>query len=338
LFTTLRIEPTSKVEVEYCGCRILRITRIENDAILHPPFSTLYYEVDAFSQEGNLHDEIQITKIRIWFEEDDLSFQGSEESVLEDFCEYILHRDPDIPVCITNNLQGSNIIQDLFRRIKRLGFNIRPQRKLNDSKILNNRDFLIKGRLWISNKSFREKFDLAGLIEKARFAFLPLALAVQYSMNRLIESRICYELLQRDFVIQDKVYHHDKYHRYEHIGSIEDTIDRDKAGMIFSPQIGLHKNVVVLDYENEYPNLIMKHNLSYETVKLLEGKVVRNLSKESALLPTLIEGVLQRRNFFKNLSRQFGTGTLEWLWCQQRIENIKEYSCESIWYYWFLLE
>jgi DNA polymerase elongation subunit (family B) len=37
-------------------------------------------------------------------------------------------------------------------------------------------------------------------------------------------------------------------------------------GMIFSPSIGLHENVVVLDYENEYANLIIKNNLSSETI------------------------------------------------------------------------
>jgi DNA polymerase elongation subunit (family B) len=139
-------------------------------------------------------------------------------------------------------------------------------------------------------------------------------------MNRLIDSRVCYELLQRDFVIP----HRNNYHRYEHIRSIEDIIDRDKGGMIFSPQIGLHENVVVLDYENEYPNLIMKHNLSYETVNLSkEGKVVQDPSKESALLPTIIESVLKKRNFFKDLREEFVTNTPEWLWCQQRIDTLK---------------
>ena len=32
---------------------------------------------------------------------------------------------------------------------------------------------------------------------------------------------------------------------------------KDKGGMIFSPQVGLHENVVVLDYDNEYANLIL---------------------------------------------------------------------------------
>ena len=36
-------------------------------------------------------------------------------------------------------------------------------------------------------------------------------------------------------------------------------------------QIGLHENVVALDYDSEYANLIVNHNLSYETVTLEEG-------------------------------------------------------------------
>ena len=38
--------------------------------------------------------------------------------------------------------------------------------------------------------------------------------------------------------------------------------------MIISPQIGLHENVLALDYDSEYANLIVNHNLSYETVGL----------------------------------------------------------------------
>ena len=36
--------------------------------------------------------------------------------------------------------------------------------------------------------------------------------------------------------------------------------------MIISPQIGLHENVLALDYDSEYANLIVNHNVSYETV------------------------------------------------------------------------
>ena len=34
--------------------------------------------------------------------------------------------------------------------------------------------------------------------------------------------------------------------------------------MIISPEIGLHENVAVLDFNDEYANIIMRHNISYE--------------------------------------------------------------------------
>ena len=40
----------------------------------------------------------------------------------------------------------------------------------------------------------------------------------------------------------------------------------DKAGMIVSPEIGLHENVAVLDFNDEYANLVLRHNISYETL------------------------------------------------------------------------
>ena len=45
----------------------------------------------------------------------------------------------------------------------------------------------------------------------------------------------------------------------------------DKGGMIISPQIGLHEDVLALDYDSEYANLIVNHNLSYETVGVGRG-------------------------------------------------------------------
>jgi DNA polymerase elongation subunit (family B) len=81
------------------------------------------------------------------------------------------------------------------------------------------------------------------------------------------------------------------------------------------------ENVVVLDYENEYPNLIIKHNLSYKSVTLSEeGKVEQNHNIKSALLPTMIENIIERRNFLKNLRGEFVTNTPEWSSCQQRID------------------
>jgi DNA polymerase, archaea type len=65
---------------------------------------------------------------------------------------------------------------------------------------------------------------------------------------------------------------------HEHIKTVEELVSRDKGSMIISPQIGLHENIVVLDYDSEYANLIVNHNLSYETVTS-DGKVDKQRKK-----------------------------------------------------------
>lgn len=88
----------------------------------------------------------------------------------------------------------------------------------------------IKGRLSISSRtpnrysSVLDKFGFAGLIELCRFGFLTLDLAPKYGMNRLIDSRNCYELIQRDFVIP----RNNKTSNHEHIRTIEELVSSDR--------------------------------------------------------------------------------------------------------------
>src|SRR5207253_2774656 len=160
---------------------------------------------------------------------------------------------------------------------------------------------------------------LAGLIERARFGYLPISFAARYGKNRLVYGRNCYELIQRGFVISRS------FNNQERIRTLDEIIAKDKGGMIFSPQIGLHENVVVLDYENEYANLILKNNLSYETITSAEnGTIMTNSKDKPGLLPTVLERVLRGRIFFKNLQKTLAINTDEWLWCEQRIVALKD--------------
>ena len=69
--------------------------------------------------------------------------------------------------------------------------------------------------------------------------------------------------------------------------------------MIISPQIGLHENVVSLDYDSEYANLIVNHNLSYETINLKQekGVVVTQQSNDN------------KKGFITNSSREISQKT-----------------------------
>jgi DNA polymerase elongation subunit (family B) len=91
--------------------------------------------------------------------------------------------------------------------------------------------------------------------------------------------------------------------------------------MIISPQTGLHENVVVLDYDNEYANLIVNHNLSYETI--IHNDSIKSGEKDKGLLPTVVEGFLQKRLRFEVMLEGFSEDSTEHQWCQQRMESLK---------------
>jgi DNA polymerase elongation subunit (family B) len=288
LFDRLRIEPTSKVEVQHIGSKLVGISKLDDEKeVSKPPFSLMHISIQTVS--GKFKPDNPVSIINVRYEDEDCSFQNNEEkNIFEGFCEYVRSKDPDIIVC-----NGNTVLQYLFTRSQKLGLNLQLGRE-EEGDLENDPKLLIAGRIPIGNSSGINRysafdgFGLAGLIERSRFAFLPLALAAKYSMNRLIDSRNCYELIQRGFVIPRGVSNSSNTH--EHIRTVEQLVSRDKGSMIISPQIGLHENIVVLDYDSEYANLIVNHNLSYVTVTS-EGKVAKQQKK--GLLPTVVDKFLK---------------------------------------------
>jgi DNA polymerase elongation subunit (family B) len=320
LFTKLKIEPTSKVEIQYDKneSRLIKITKINEDLVAAPPpFSILYFEIHTASPYnfGAYNFDDPITEIRARYQQEpDFSFGGSEDCILKDFSECVLAKDPDILVSSTRQSRSSTILDYLFMRMRKLGLDLQHRRDKQT-----NTTNQIEGRVHLGNRSFHSDLDMAGLMEKARFGFIPLSLAARYGISRLIDRRNCYELIQRGFVIPRS------NNNSERIRTLDEIIAKDKGGMIFSPKIGLHENVMVLDYENEYANLILKHNLSYETItSTKDGRIMLNANDKAALLPTVLERVLKGRIFFKNLQKTLAINTDEWLWCEQRIVALKD--------------
>jgi DNA polymerase elongation subunit (family B) len=86
----------------------------------------------------------------------------------------------------------------------------------------------------------------------------------------------------------------------------------------------------VLDYDNEYANLIINHNLSYETVALNEK--TKNEAGSKALLPAIVEKFLNRRIYFEEISKELPEESREYLWCQQRLDSLKNiyFQCQVL--------
>jgi hypothetical protein len=267
LFHKLRLEPTSKVEIQYDDSKLVKVSKhADEDNIFPPPLSILYVSIHTYSGQFNLEDPV--IKIKSTYEDtaDDsqnveIVFNSNqEEHTLSGFCDYVQTKDPDI-IIWTADYYANIVLDYLFARSMKLGLELQLGREGLETESLNvlkhPGSHWIKGRLSISNRtanrfsSVLDRFGFAGLIELCRFGFITLDLAAKYGMNRLIDSRNCYELIQRGFVIPENETNH-----HEHIRTVEELVSGDRGGMIISPQTGLHENAMVLDYDNQYANLI----------------------------------------------------------------------------------
>ena len=170
LFTRLKVEPTSKVQVQYDNERLISLTKID-ELDVPPPFTVLYFEVITASSQYSLdsHDvNDPILQITARYREE-LTFEGTEKTILEDFCKYLVTNDPDILISIKRHYRSTSALQYLFARIKEHEIDVELGR---DSKC-NNRSS-IEGRIYLDSESADSQ---VGLIERARFACLPLGLA-----------------------------------------------------------------------------------------------------------------------------------------------------------------
>ena len=161
-----------------------------------------------------------------------------------------------------------------------------------------------------------EYISLVELVEKARFSYLPLKLASKYGMLRLIDSRITFELIRRNFVVPKKntvAQHH------EEIRTLENIIEMDKAGMIISPQIGLRENVAVLDFNDEYANIITRYNISYENFSNDS-----RIDERSAILPSIVKELVIKRMHLKQFLKTQQSDSFIYSICEARLGILKQ--------------
>jgi DNA polymerase family B len=301
IYTQLKIPPTSKVKIEYDEDteRLLSISKLDDsDEISPPPLSTMYIEV----LDGAANDRNELLKlaVRTDGQATTIVINGFSDPA---FISYISQNNPDIVVfCGNYNLLDSHSDKS-FSEFLKLKVIIYTRNSIYDIHILE-------------------------LVEKARFGYLPLKLASRYGMIRLIDSRITYELLQREFVIPPRVKTISKHH--EQIRTFEDIVDFDKAGMIISPEIGLHENVAVLDFNDEYANLILRHNISYETSidsqdRASEQQHGSLVDTRIPLLPAIINEIVSRRIYLKRqLKEELEPDSFLQRYCEMRLEILKQ--------------
>jgi DNA polymerase elongation subunit (family B) len=307
------LPPTSKVQVSCDERNKLASLEVIDDSleIRPPPFTSIIFDIEILSGKltPNL-DADPISKIIVFNEQLELTetFEGKEENVLRDFSEYVRRSNPDF--LIAENIDEK--LTYILERARIAGLKLEFGREEVDIlKLRKLSPYAHMGRVPLDLNTFLS-IGIAGVTELSRFSLAPPGLAAKWPAGRIIDSRQCYEAIKKGLIIPQSR----SFFRY--VKTAKELIFSDRGGLILSPKTGLHENVGLLDFESMFPHIIVKYNVSYETVS---PNGIR--ADKEGFLSQLTRNHLERRLYFKHLKKKLPEKSREWLWCEQRQKALK---------------
>jgi len=168
--------------------------------------------------------------------------------------------------------------------------------------------WVLRGRLHLDRRnSFTiEASGLDGLYETARLSRIPVQTAARTSTGTGISSMQVARAVEEGILVPVE-----KRVTEEFMGG-DELLDVDKGGLVFQPEPGLHGEVGEMDFASMYPTIMVRHNLSPETMNCPccreDGeRVPENPSwvcrRRRGLIPRVLAPLLERRARCKELKK-----------------------------------
>jgi DNA polymerase elongation subunit (family B) len=271
-----------------------------------PPLKAVVLGVDPKTNKiPSVEDPI--SEIRIG----DLTIQGSEEEMLSSLIDVLQDLDPDI---IYTDGGDSFAMPYLHHRARENGMDLclgrEPAPPPGKGRscfsygrvIYRPPGFKLRGRAHIDRSLFMfRECGLSGLIELSRLSGIPLQDVSRVTPGTVIST---IEVAQ---ALKDGVLIPWKKNLPEDFKTAETLFRADRGGMIYEPRTGIHENVVELDFSSLYPHIMVKHNISPETVLCRccpDRRVVPTIGynicgRREGLIPRVLRPLIERRMEYK---------------------------------------
>lgn len=227
---------------------------------------------------------------------------GDEEYVLYELQRLLTRIDPDV---VVSNLKQ----EELLSKVAEKGVKYFGSYRLGRRKTSWHGRGTLEGRIFLDTK-FYVSAGLAGLEERCRFSMLPPNKAYSLTYGRLVDMAQSYLALSRGYAVPPAM------NLNVHVRTAWEIHVADKGGLIQQPDPGVYENVAALDFESMFPNLIIKYNISYETVT---RRYVRK--RPRGILVDVVEPALRRRLYFKRLRKRLAEPYRTW--AEQRQAELK---------------
>lgn len=170
---------------------------------------------------------------------------------------------------------------------------------------------VLNGRIHIDrNNSFiYRETGIHGLIELSRLARIPLQILSRVTPGTVISAIQIAQALRENVLVRWKK------NVPEDFKDAKTLFLADRGGMIYEPKTGLHENVVEIDFTSLYPAIMVKHNISPETVlckcctdsKHRAPIIDYNIcERRIGLIPRVLEPIINRRIEYKKRIKDKG--------------------------------
>ncbi len=163
--------------------------------------------------------------------------------------------------------------------------------------------YLLSGRLHLDRSSFTfREGGLLGLIDLARITGIPMQELSRLSPGSAVTA------LQVNQALRDGVLVPWKRNLAEYWKTAEELLIADRGALVIEPKVGLHENVFEIDFASLFPNIMVKHNISPETVlcgccpdseKRVPFTHYNICQQHLGLIPRVLKPLIERRMTYK---------------------------------------
>jgi DNA polymerase elongation subunit (family B) len=165
------------------------------------------------------------------------------------------------------------------------------------------RGYLLSGRLHIDRSIFLfREGGLLGLIDLSRITGIPMQELSRLSPGSAVTA------LQVNQALRDGVLVPWKRNLAEYWKTAEELLIADRGALVIEPKVGLHENAFEIDFASLFPNIMVKHNISPETVlcgccpdseKRVPFTHYNICQQHTGLIPRVLKPLIERRMTYK---------------------------------------
>jgi len=281
-----------------------------------PPLKAVALELDVDAPAGipRLQDSLRGARVG------EAAVGGTEGEIMEKITAEIRQQDPDVLLTdggdafVIPYLAGKAEARGMTLQLGRDPDPVRPKKGKSyftyGKIVYKPAQYLFRGRIHLDRGHFAyREADLAGLAELSRLSCL-----VPQEQSRLTPGTAI-TAMQVNQATRDGVLVLWKKNRPEEFKTAEDLLLGDRGGFTFEPAVGLHENILEVDFASLYPNIMAKYNISPETLDCAcckeDGLRVPELAyhtcvREKGLIGRVLQPVIERKRYFKKMKKTPG--------------------------------